>query len=275
MPPIELWQERRSTPELINMVRGKVSADDGSFAVADLQVAALTILAKRPKDKEVAVPAIIESLPSYGDEAARMASTTLQALGETDESGEPMLDAALRHESIALRFRLTYEARRLKSPSQACVPYLDSSNAETRLKAARWLALLGDKAAATEPALQKLQKNDPDPDVRLAAGEALRKISKKAVFPALLEGLKDADPVVRGRAAQALVKSGADAVPTLRTALQEKDRDVRASAIAALGRIGPVARGAADDLRTLLKDDDPLTRKLAADALGKIVPEAP
>jgi hypothetical protein len=274
-PPIEFWQKRLKTPQIIALMSGNLDAEDRSFGVEEVQIATLTVLAKRAKDRDVAVPAIMQLLMSFPTDVAEVAGKTLETLGETGQIGEPPLDEALKREDVRLRYTLAYEARRLKSPAQACARYLVSPDAELRRKASEWLMLLGNKAGDGEALLRKVQKEDPDPEVRLAAGQALQKIGNKTAFPALLEGLKDADPIVRGRAAQALVKSGAAGVATLRTALKEKDRDVRASAITALGRIGPPANEAAGELRNLSKDEDPLVRRLAADALAKIEREKP
>ncbi len=52
--------------------------------------------------------------------------------------------------------------------------------------------------------------------------------------------------------------------------LGHKDADLRETAAVALGRIGPVARGAVPRLTQCLADQDLLVRKAAKEALGQI-----
>ncbi len=86
----------------------------------------------------------------------------------------------------------------------------------------------------------------------------------------LINQLKDKNYRVRYRAADALGKQGpaaSAAVPALRKALKDPDRDVRKAATRALVKMGAAAVPA---LRKALKDPDEGVRKAAADALGKL-----
>jgi RNA polymerase sigma factor (sigma-70 family) len=261
-----------STDELLAVLKKTSENNEERADLEDRQDRALEVLGRRPQDRDKTVPQIVQALTTSNRSIRKTAVSALQALGESDQVNEPGIDEALRTADPAFRFHFAQEARRLKSVPAACQALLQSPDPAIRTTGSKCLGLLGPRATEQQAALEKVQKDDPDPDVRLAAGAALRQINKAGELPVLLRGLHDADPVVRGRSAQALVQLGAAAVPGLRAALSEKNRDIRASAVSALGRIGPPAKEAAGDLRGLLQDDDMLLRKLADEALGKIEP---
>jgi HEAT repeat protein len=97
----------------------------------------------------------------------------------------------------------------------------------------------------------------------------------EAVLPALLEALRDPEPIVRARVASALGDLGPearDAVYPLVEALRDPDSSVRNSAASALGQIGPAARPAMPSLLEMLRDEE--LRGYAAYALVQMGPEA-
>jgi HEAT repeat-containing taxis protein len=87
--------------------------------------------------------------------------------------------------------------------------------------------------------------------------------------PALVDGLKSADPERRWKAARVLGRIGPGAqaaVDALQAALgSDPDERVRANAARALGRIAPSA--SADVLRRALADADEAVRREATEAL--------
>ena len=252
-PPVELWKRTKTTIQLLEFfTQDETTGTDSRIPLRRCQLAAVQILGTRTSDRDKSVPAILAALETADEELARSAAEALVALGESDQTGEPALDNALKSEPIRVRFGVARHARLRKSATGACTQWLARSQPEDRLKAANWLALLGDKAADAAPALQKIQKDDPDADVRLAAGDALRKISKKAIFPALLEGLKDSDALVRGRAAQALAR--ARRVHAANRGRGEGSRCSRLRHCRA-GRIGPPRRCRGRSPRLLKADD--------------------
>lgn len=103
-------------------------------------------------------------------------------------------------------------------------------------KAAAWsLGEIGDERAI-EPLVKALQ--DFWPDVRSAAVEAQAKIGAPAIA-LLLQMLQDEDPEVRVKAAWALRKiADAKAVPPLIQALTDEAFDVRRTAATALDALG-------------------------------------
>lgn len=83
--------------------------------------------------------------------------------------------------------------------------------------------------------------NDPDPSVRQAAVPALGETKDPSVVPALIEVLKDEDPMVNAAARYALVIIGEPAVPALIEASKGDDYNLRVAARYTLIDIGPPA----------------------------------
>jgi HEAT repeat protein len=146
-----------------------------------------------------------------------------------------------------------------------------------RISAAERLAAIGPEAQGAVPSLiQALGRRNPvfsaDEDVPGKAAGALSRIGAVAV-PALVQALKDEDSLVRAGAADALGRIGsraASAVPALVEALRDERMIVRASAAMALKRMGPAAAFAVPALTRALRDDYSLVRRTAAEALGEI-----
>ena len=170
---------------------------------------------------------------------------------------------------------------------RSLVEDLRSKDVDNRRSAANELADLGAEAKPAVPALIRAMK-DADPFVRRFAARALGAIGPaKGSVGALATALNDKDARVVDAAARALggmgkygvkplasivsnkkldgttrrraitsIKNiGADAreaVPALIEAL--KDRDMRTSAVQALGAIGPGAKPALEVLKTMMED---------------------
>jgi HEAT repeat protein len=159
---------------------------------------------------------------------------------------------------------------------------LRDPQAKVRRSAAFALGRLGFSARQSVPDLTKLLRNDDSAEVRDMAAAAIGDIAKAigdgdrslwgSVNRELSDALKkDKDPHVRRSAAYALGAFGAqaaEAVDTLRAALQDKDASVRQNAAWALGQIGEEAGKAVESLCGCLGDGDALVRRDAAGALG-------
>jgi hypothetical protein len=91
------------------------------------------------------------------------------------------------------------------------------------------------------------------------------------LVPALIDGLKDADPEVRQHCALALANLGRDALPQLLEALKDSNKEGRAAAAYALGQMGGQGREAVPALLKVLKDEDAGVRRATAQALSRIV----
>lgn len=139
----------------------------------------------------------------------------------------------------------------------------------------------GDSARTSKDSVQERVAffinalKDEDPEVRERAAEALGSFgpeSKEAV-PALIEALKDDDEKVCGQAAHALAKVGHWAIPTLTKAIGDEDPVVREAVAEVLTwmRWNRNAREqAVPALKEALKDEDPEVRSNAARVIQSI-----
>lgn len=117
---------------------------------------------------------------------------------------------------------------------------------------------------------------DPVAGVRLRAATALQKAGAKAL-PALIAALKDDDPRFRAAVLDVLGRIGADAgeaVPAVVEQLKGADPAVRTAAAAALGKIGPAAKAGVPALVESLKDRGWAGRRIAVEAVGRIGADA-
>ena len=188
----------------------------------------------------------------------------------------------------------------MKSPrtGAALVGSLTDRIPNVRRAAVRALDDLRERSAI--PALEGMVVNDPDPDTRRAAAEALGDFSAARSLDPLSRALADRDPDVQRDAAQAignldevskapaalvrattssdlelrrratrtLGKIGDPAtVQALTDRLSDDDRDVRLSAVEGLGEMK--VQSAIPSLTRALNDRDPEVRRAAAEALGK------
>jgi HEAT repeat protein len=116
---------------------------------------------------------------------------------------------------------------------------------------------------------------DKEPFVRAKAAEALGNIGNHAneAIPALLEAAQDKDVTVRREAIGSVARIGvkkAVGVPVLIRLLKDQSPEVREGAAQILGDIGPKAREAVPALLQSRKDHSPEVRFRAAMALYKI-----
>ena len=119
------------------------------------------------------------------------------------------------------------------------------------------------------------QLQEPSPDVRSDAVEALVKTGDSRVVAPLITALQDESESVRGCALQGLKDIGAPAVPLLIVALKNPDRQVRRKASCVIDNIGDELKEAGDfqavePLIEALKDPTSVVRSHSVTALGKI-----
>lgn len=147
-------------------------------------------------------------------------------------------------------------------------------DANIRYRTAAILAEQGPRAKFAIAELREALK-DPDPLVRVKVAEALWQVERPspgAVMPGLLRALKDKDPAVRTAACGVIGlmgNKGKGAVRQLVEMLKDKELSVVIGAISALGDIGPTA---ADSAPALLQmsgySDFAILEPLVGAALG-------
>jgi len=165
-----------------------------------------------------------------------------------------------------VRFRATWGLAfiRDKSALPVAVHALGDYNNSVRERSAL-LAIdaLADKSLIL---LVLAQTNNVLPATRRIVMYVLAKYGDQSVVPALINGLKDPDALVRGEAAIALGKLRArSALPALQGALRDPDDHVRGSAAYGVGLMGD-AEGVSV-LRPMLQDNSAFVRAVTADSL--------
>jgi HEAT repeat protein len=110
-----------------------------------------------------------------------------------------------------------------------------------------------------------------NPKVRARLMEIVSQFGKTTAFKLILPGLNDINPAVRTSAVEAVVKMGEKVVPDLMELVNHSSTFMRSGAADALGMIGD-ARGV-DTLLTLLQDKEAQVRTSAIAALSKFPAE--
>ncbi len=156
---------------------------------------------------------------------------------------------------------------------------LRAANAQTGPTMLRTALLCTLVAAQVQPdGLKNLRH--PDANIRYRTAAVLAEQGPRAKFAIgeLREALKDSDPLVRVKVAEALWQverpSPSVILPGLLRALKEKDPAVRSAACGVIGMMGSKGRGAVRLLTQTLKDQDLTVVIGAVNALGDIGPAA-
>ncbi|MCI0455763.1 MAG: HEAT repeat domain-containing protein [Gemmataceae bacterium] len=275
-----------------------------------VRAAAARALGKMNAKAEVAVPALSDLLAS-GDSAQRRAAAegllNLVASSQNTASRlrDDLVDAGRRVAKVAARglrdadpvvrrlcAEILYQAasvlrKQVAEPSlrDDTGAGLEDSRKETRESLVALQPLvraLQDQAPALARAL-----GDPDPQVRLFAGQALEELgSARVKIAQLLESLppgsssrrldQPAEDVAQVTAEEApgdpLLQALRETLPALRRALADPDVRVQLSILEVLEALGPDARPAAPELIQALCHPDRYVRWAAARALGKVGP---
>jgi HEAT repeat protein len=159
-----------------------------------------------------------------------------------------------------------------------------TSDESEEVRRAAWAGLGGTGSVSALGPLRAVLKQDPSPEMRKWAAEAIGQIGVMVPDPGAISSLEaalgDEDKSVRESAAKALVSLGRpDAVAALGRAFHRSDADTRASIVGCLASpwirqnvdnmMGRTAdRAAVSLLLTALKDDDARVRAGAAAGLG-------
>ena len=210
-----------------------------------------------------------------GDSFVRWrAAKALLRIGSYSKAEAPAMAEALKIEEGDISERAREALVKIGPDSvPALVRVLKDRDSPAHSKAIEVLAAIGPPAV---PGLIEALK-DGDEEARLGALEALREINLQAVnprpttlLPILISALRDPNPAIRGAAAQAVARMGAEAgpaYPALIEALKDPDPDVRWKSASPLACDAGLAL-----LLEALRNQDGNVRSAAASALSCIAP---
>jgi HEAT repeat protein len=207
------------------------------------------------------------------------AAEALARIGQPPKEALPDLCNALRDENIKIR-RSVIEALGYFGPAAAdALPdlraALQDESWNTRQAAAEALGRLGPNARSAAADLRRVLERDKVPSTqRYAEIGALARVGPPPteLLSELFRAAKG-EGLSRRFAVEALGyfgAAGADAVPVLKTALEDQDWGVRLRAAEAMGRIGPSAKDALPALQKAHADYEDRVRDAAAKAIEAI-----
>lgn len=227
----------------------------------------------------VSAPVLIEALGNSSSQTRRFAAMGLSRMGRKAGGAAKALQDGLRDTDPGARiaaatayWSVSGEAdepvRVLRSVIQAKVAWY------VQMWAANSLAEIGPAGKAAVPELIACLKSDAQ-FVVTASVEALGKIGPDAAsaVPALTAKLEGSDDHTRMCIVRALwrINHSEESLPLLQEALKNSsDAMALIEAAAAIGEMGPQAKGSAPLLVPLLKDSDSFVRDAAAKALEQI-----
>jgi hypothetical protein len=216
------------------------------------------VMAQRRLAKPMLLRAIVQELPHAGDQR----DAFIAVLTRAGEDGADALIEQIAAISGQNERRVYFDAL---LQLQAGVPTLIHMLGDARWFVARNAAeLLGEmQAREAEPQLTELLKHSDD-RVRRAATSALMRLGTSRAMQAIQDALKDGAPAMRMQAAAALVtrKDVKTAATLVRALEEEKDEEVQAAFLLALGKLATP-----DAVQRLLKAVEPergLFKKKAA-----------
>jgi RNA polymerase sigma factor (sigma-70 family) len=244
--------DKRVIPALVGSLKDKVS---------DVPNAAAEALAFIGKD---AVRTLQELLKGKDKELRKWAAVSLSGIGPEGKDAIPALIECLEDEDASLRGWAVGALGRMAPESKSAIPALIKL---LRSDASRSSAVdaLNRFHELAVPVWREALK-DRDDKIRAAAAESLALIggAAKGANPDLIRALADKDQEVRQRAGIALVRVGAEAVPALVEALKDKDPVIRAGSAQVLGEMGStVAASAVPALVKAMGDEDKRVREAA------------
>jgi len=253
------------TVPIANALPLLISALSDSSTV--VRAAAASSLA-RAHDKR-AVPAL---RPLLKDDDEHVRAAAVWALCHT--GGKAILPEVLplcRDDASGIvRFRAVWGLAFIgdKSALPVAIAALGDFNPAVRERSALLaLDVLADGTVGERLAQQA--KNEYPPTRRIVMYLLTRYGDAKQAVPILLEGLKDAEPLVRAEAALALGRRHAkNVVASLIPGLKDADEHVRGTVAHALGLLG--GSSSREALRPLLQDEAAFVRAIAAESLQRL-----
>lgn len=222
--------------------------------------------------------ALRDVAPAVRQQSAR----ALDIFGPAAAPAVPYLVAVLKDSDATVRFYAVEALEELAPRQPVMLPAvvlalsnrLIDADAAVQTRALSAFSKLAPHAFPLNPNL-KAAIHSPDPEIRLAAVEAVAQIQHEGleIREILHKALLDRSGAVRVAAALALAKRndiGDDVVATLIGAVREPSARVQIAAIQALREIGRGARGALAALEAKLEDSNPDVRHLAELAINQL-----
>ena len=235
--------------------RASAISNLGRFKLASAEIIPSLITALQDKDSSVSHQAI-QTLGSFGPAASEAVPFIIQTLKEDDPY--PQYHQSLVADALA---RIGPES------VPALLQALDDPTSAVRAGAAEALAKMSDQAGVLPALIQLL--SDPDDAVIRAASDALLALPSEQVIPLLIPLLSDQNHDLSFNTSQVLAKIGKSAVPALLEALKDTDPLVRQSAASCLGQIRDDER-VIPALLQALNDPEWIVRDSAALSLGDL-----
>jgi len=214
-----------------------------------------------------AIEPLINLLLDSEEEIKEAVSETLIVSGSVNIKD---LYKGLTSKEPEIRAKLAKILGEIGSPqsSEVLIPLLNDGEEEVRIETAYALAKTGNASAGRS--LRKALKDEVG-HVRSAAASALGDLKVKEAIPVLIETLSDPYPDVRRSAALALEKMKSyreKILPCLLPLCKNKEEEVRASALYALGKVG--GEEILDVLSLSLEDESPKVRQVTVNILRQI-----
>jgi HEAT repeat protein len=244
-------------------------------AIADLENKKGTIQRQAKKDLikwgEDAVEPLIAVVKDWKGRPAELRVMCVEILGEIkDKRAVPVIITTLTEDRLTMRYNAARALGNIGDNKAVpdLVKALKDKEWEVRFYAAEALGKIGDVQAARP--LANLVSKDPDPKVRLAAIKSLDQVQGKSEYRAVISALSDAEPEVRGYAAELLASWNLEeAQPKIIKMLKEDRSNVaRSSCAHALGVYNNIS--AVPALIQALGDEYKDVRIYALDSLKKI-----
>jgi HEAT repeat protein/pectate lyase len=226
-----------------------------------------------------AVPALAKTLGRDDDNIQLAVIYALLRLERAALPALPAITAVLRDGNRDVRHRALYGVQRMGRGATAAIPSLIEilrSDNDFRMhhSTIRVLAVFGSQAADAIPDLLESFKLK-HPTVTKMASRTLSRIGP-AALPAVIRGLGSKHEEVRRGCAMTLAQMNEKAVPVLLNVLAGDNDVARMSAVDAIQRVGPNAKGAEPTLEAMLRDEQTNSRLRVAvkSALARITGES-
>jgi HEAT repeat protein len=249
------------------------------------QQLAIRILSEMGPEAVDALPELTRLLRSKDTALSREAILAVSAMGPAARQAVPELIARLNDKSYADRSAAAFALGNLQAREAAsALKAAAQTPKDLMLRLVSFWALMkvdpGNSEMATLAIPQLTEAlQDEQPRLRRAAIHMLGKMGNrsKAALPAIRKCLRDEVLPVRIEAITALAEIGIDTEETLPDLIRllgdDQPETIRQSAAYAIGKAGPLARGAVPALRRMATSRNPLEKTVSAWALVQVAPD--